>query len=463
MLGLKTKKELATDAHTLSQSFNLVRYRNVTYIPADFETLSPAPPPAPERTIWLPLNRESLRLMAHDQFMTLFGSDSELAAFDFMVAQQARLHREEASTLLIRTEAGLKQLTEEGKLEEPAGPFVPNYVQPMLNTNQDDLLEMKQVLEEWVDSEEEANSLLAHLATILAPGWSAVKYVLFLGEGRNGKGVLLKMLAGLFGAENISHVTRQHISEQNPVVTELNGKLLNLIYDGQAEYLKDSGAEKSLVAGEPVPIRKLYESTPTIVQTNALFVEALNREPKSSDKSIALQKRLVRFQFPNVYPLNRKFEKRMLSEPMLGALLALLIEQYVLEDDLAQRLAPTSRATELQVEHMFINSMGLQFLKHFDLIDPLGIDGLIGVTIEELVAQFKAWRTKENDSGTWSEPDVVTLFNPLIEIERQSKRINGNPRKIRVVGSLKPEAQSFINSLKEEEDAELLEAVVDGE
>jgi phage/plasmid-associated DNA primase len=312
-----------------------------------------------------------------------------------------------------------------------------------------------------VGGEEEAESLLSHLATSLAPGYSAVKYVLLLGEGRNGKSVLLKMIHRLFGDHNVSNVTRQQIAESNPVVLDLNGKLLNLVYDGRAEYLKDSGTEKSLIAGEQVPIRRLYESTPTPVQTNALFVEALNKEPKSNDKSTALQKRLVRFLFSNVYALDIRFEREMLSEEKLGAFLALLVDRYVKEDEVAERLAPTSAAVELQLEHMYINSVALQFLKHVEETDPLGLETYMGEELAKMVQAFQSWRILENDLSGWAEPDVAAQLQPLITTDRKTKRIDGKPRKVRVVTGLKIEAQHFIDSLKGDADEDLTEAVVE--
>lgn len=451
MLELKTKKELASHAHTLARGQEMVRYRNITYIPADYETRETDQVPAPERTMWLPLRREDIRLMAAEQFNALFSSDSELASFEFMVAQNSRNFRGTAKTLLVRTVKGLKQLMPDGTLGDPSGKFVPNTLSPMLNESAKDKAKVFKVIEEWVDGKEDAESLLHHCATALAPGWSAVKYVLLIGEGRNGKSVMLKMLLELFGRENVSTVTRQHIAEQNPVVTELNGKLLNLVFDGRSEYLKDSGAEKSLVAGEPVPIRKLYESTPTMVQTNALFIEGLNREPKSNDKSSALQKRLVRFQFPNVYPLDHAFEKSMVGEKMLGAFLSLLLDHYVPETELAEKLALTQRAVELQLEHMFVNSIALQYLKYAEENEPLGAESVIGTPMHELTQRFQSWRVKENDLGTWAEPDVMALFNPLVNTERRSVRTGSGPRKVRVVTSLKAEAQQFLATLEGEE------------
>lgn len=460
MLELKTKKELATYAHSLARGFNLVRYRSTTYMPTDYETGENDPLPEPERTVWVQLNRDAVRRLASSQYDVLFSSDGELASFDFMVSQNSRQVDGPITTLLVRTEGGLRELRSDGKLHDPTGWFVPNTLAPMLNEDADDKEEVFDTISEWVNSDEEAHALLAHLATALAPGWSAVKYVLLLGEGRNGKSLMLKMVQSVFGGMNVSNVTRQHISEQSPVVCELNGKLLNIVFDGRSEYVKDSGLEKSLIAGEPVPIRKLYESTPTLVQTNALFVEGLNREPKSTDKSLALQKRLMRFQFPNVYALDHSFEKKCLSERALGAFLALLIDHYVLEDTVAVALAPTQRAMELQLEHMFVNSMGLQFLKHVELTDALGIDALVGVTLSELASQFQSWRLKENDISNWAEPDVVALFQPIIHTERKGVRVDGKPRKVRVVSGLKDEALAFIESLKGEEADDDLEALV---
>lgn len=462
MLELKTKGQLATEAQKLTRGLSLVRYRGVTYIPADFETRETAEPPAEDHTIWLPLSRDDVRRLASERFDTLFATEGELSSFEFMTAQSAQQEHSIINELLVRTPDGLRMLNGKGQLQDPHHGFVPNTLVPMLNTDPEAKKRVRAVLDEWLDSEEETDSLLAHLATGLAPGWSAVRYVLLLGEGRNGKSTLLKMLHAIFGRDNVSHVTRQQISEQSPVVTELNGKLLNIVYDGQAEYLKDSGTEKSLIAGEPAPIRRLYESTPTMVQTNALYIEGLQTEPKSKDKSSALQKRLVRFQFPNVYAQDHKFERLMLSEESLGALLALLIDHYVLEDEVAERLAPTTKTLELQLEHMYINSIGLQFLKHLEETDPFGALSIVGMPLSDVVKTFQSWRISESDLSTWAEPDVVQHLNQLINTERKSMRIDNKPRKVRIITSVKPETRAFLDSLKEGgDDAALLESLVD--
>jgi hypothetical protein len=467
VLQLKSKPQLAKEAFTLAKSYKLVRYRSTTYIPADFETGETSVPPDIDRTIWLPLSREDIQQLAAAQFETLFGSDGELSAFDFMVSQNSTLMEKDVTSLLVRTPAGLKELDEAGQLVENTGEFRPNTLMPMLNQ---DPAEMQRVFD-WIteiltpDGEEpyvdETESLLRHLATSLAPGWSAVKYVLLLGEGRNGKSLLLHMLMDVFGRYNVSGVTRQMMSEQKAPVMSLNGKLLNIVFDGSNEYIKDSGAEKSLVAGESIEIEAKYKNSPVTVETTALFLEGLNREPKTHDKSSALQKRLVRFAFPNVYAKSIPFEKRMRRKDSLGAFLALLIERYVKEDELATALAPTARTMELQLDQMFNNSPALQFLKWLEEVDPVGSSCLLGAPMEELVQRFRSWRLKENDLGTWADPDVAALFGPLLTTERKSERTPTGPRKIRKITSFKPEAQAFLDSLKGDDDAALLNALVE--
>lgn len=451
MLELKTKKELAQYAHALATGHHFVRHRSFLYLPVDYETRTPMLTTDPRRTVWLRMPKEPLMRLAAAQHNVLFAGEGELTSFEFMVGQLAEFVDDAAKTMLVRTHQGLKELQPDGTFEEPSGAFVPNTVLPMLNTDQAAKDRVFQVISDWLDSEEEAHSLLSHVATSLAPGWSAVKYILLLGGGRNGKSLFLKMLHALYGFENVSNVTRQQIAEQSPVVTELNGKLLNIVYDGQAEYLKDSGAEKTLIAGETFPIRKLYESMITPVQTNALFIEGLQKEPKSKDKSSALQKRLVRFQFDNVYALDHRFERTMLSEESLGALLALLLDHFVTEDKVAELLAPTTKAIELQLEHMHENSMGLQFLAYLEKHVATGAAGLIGQTIDEVTAEFRSWRLKENDIGGWPDTEVMGQLNNLINNERKSRRINGKVTKIKTFTSFKPEAQAFLENLEGEE------------
>lgn len=441
---MKTARERSVEAVTLAQSFGLILHNHNIYMPVDSETGDHAVTPPPESRSWRSLSTEEVQRVATAQFDTLFSSMTEAMNFEYQVAQCCTLLETPVNSLLIRTPNGLRELKEDGQLHEPTGEFIPNTLPIMLNDNvamQDQVFE---IISDWLDSDEEALSLIRHLSTALAPGWSAVKYILLLGSGRNGKSVLLSMLEALFGAENTSGVSRHEMAAAAGVVTHLNGKLANIVFDGVAEYLKDSSNEKTLVAGEQIAIRKLYSNSHTPVKTNALFIEGLNQEPKSRDKSPALQARLVRYAFKNTYALDRRFHESMMEEQMLGALLALMIREYVTPDTAGAMLAPTSEAMDLQMEHIYGNSYALQFVEYVMNEATLGLDTVLDDTLEHLTDVFNAWRVKLNDYDTRSSAEVYDIFNNTFVITRRSKRQGDKTYKVKYITGLKPETEVFV-------------------
>lgn len=440
----KSKKELSKDAKSLATSFRTVRHEGVTYIPVHYVTEEITDALKDEERTWVPLTRELIMELAIARYGLIFQSEAEIASFDLMVQQCSIVERGEYSTLLIKTENGLRRLDPDGELRPVTGSFVPNTIPVMLNDDPDDKQRVLDQLSEWLDSEEVAVSLLHHLATALAPHWSAVRYVLLIGDGRNGKSVLLTMLSNLFGLQNMSSVTRQEMASKEQGVLSLQGKLINIVMDGVAQYVKDSGNEKSLIAGEPVPIRRLYSSSMTPVKTNGLFVEALNHEPKTSDKSSALQARLSRFFFPMVYQDNQDFWDEMTSDKMVGALLGLLLDHYVQKSEKNQKLAQTKRARELALEHMVNNSLAAQFIMHQEDVAVFGADDLIGMPMKEIAQKFRAWRVTLNDVGTWDDADVTRLFTSVATTGRHSMRVDGKPRQVTTLVGFKDDMKLLL-------------------
>jgi hypothetical protein len=413
----KNIKQLGEEAQQLATELEYVMYNGALYAPIDYVTGDRSALPPEEHRIWVQLNSEDLRAAALSQFNTQLTSQGQEDNFTYMVRGAARYVDHVPPRILIKTTAGLKVLETDGTLVDPDGTFVPNCIEWTLNEDEDDQAEVAAVILEWVGGDEEIyTSLMHHLATILSPHWSAGRYILLIGQGRNGKSVLMSMLKKLMGKVNCSGVDRQMIADNNVAIHDLNGKLLNLVMDGSAEFLKDSGREKSLITGESTNIRPLYKGTLKEVQTNALFIEGLNREPKSRDKSTALQARLTRFIFPNEYPTNPMFYEHMTTERMVGALLALLIKHYVTKGEAYRKLAPTRSALEAQQDHMVANSLALQFMVELERSEPLGvIEALTDMEIPELAQRFASWRVKLNDYTPWSEENVKEQFDPYVK------------------------------------------------
>ena len=450
MPDLKTKQQIVDLAQTLARDLNLVQRGSTTYIPAHWDTLDIDQPIDPKETIWIPMSHEEKKDLGNHKGNILFYTEGDLRSFNLVLSQFAENFRGKALDLLVRTNGGLKSLNSFGMLTDPTGHFVPNYIRPMLNEDPADQQIVYDTIKEWLGGGADlTDSLLYHLATCLSPGYSAVKYILLMGEGRNGKGLLLTMLSKLFGVENISSVSRQEMAERRATVSQLNDKLLNVIFDGEMAYIKDSSSEKTLIAGEPLDIEMKYENAPTRVQTNALFIEALNQEPKVRDKSSALQKRLVRFYFPNVYPLDKAFEKKMTSERMLGAFLGLLINHFVREDEIPVKLRLTDASMNLQLEQMWITNPILQFMEHLAGQPGSTLDRLAEgkIWLDDFLASFKPWADNQGMHER-SDGDIVALMKSAFVVDSKTRNKAGKRSTQRYIKSLRPETELVYGQLK---------------
>lgn len=447
----KTPAELRQLAINLVDSYDPLLVGDTMYIAVDWETESPDPKPAPTRSVWVPFGVKDRKEFANQKYRALFKNSGEHQSWDFQLMQLATRRRYVKPGMLIKTDKGLFRLDEHGDLVDHDGEFAPNFIRPKLNTDPDAKRQVMETLIEWVGSKEDAESLLHHLATSLAPHYSAVKYVLLIGDGRNGKGTLLKMIHALFGAENVSSVSRQDMAESKPAVISLNGKLLNIIFDGSSAYLGDSGVEKTLIAGEPVWIKKLYESEPVEVQTNALFVEALNAEPKTRDKGPALQKRLARFFFENHYELDAGFEKMMLNELTLGAFLSLLIDHYVVEEERADKLRLTERSMELQMESSWFGNPILQYIEHLAKTDIKHLTTLEkgNMPVDVFIGGFGPWAENQKMPER-SDGDVLMLVKNNFVVDWKGVKVNGKVENKKRLKQVKAETAAFIDHLRKE-------------
>ena len=440
-----SRDDLAATAKVLATSYNLVSYQDNFYIPTNHELKQFGIPGA--QATWELTPPKRLFRFANQYGNILFETNAQKQSFLIMLEQFSTPEHEQVNDVLVRSNGKIAKL-DGTKVSDPTGEFVANHIDYEISTNADDIKWVFDRIAEWVDSVDDAHSLLHHFATVLSPDFSAGKLVLLLGSGSNGKSTLLKMVQKLIGRNNISRVTRQMMAERSPAVHEVNGRLLNLVFDADRSYLKDSSAEKTLIVGEPYPVRMLYSSDLIDAQSNCLFVEGLNSEPKTGDKSYALQRRISRFWFPNTYAADDAFERRCLSTEMISALLALLIEHYVHPDDKALKLLSTNKSAELMVDFNLLNSPVHQYVEHLSKIDPDWLDKLsVRTPLDPLITGFMAWRTGEGMSQI-STADASKMFREEFNIAVTSRRVNGKPQKYRVIDGPKQDMKYLLDTLK---------------
>lgn len=453
-----TKGELAANAQQMALVLNAWVYQGIVYTPRDWEDGTSNP--APDRAVWAELTSDELHFHA-DVLGVLFSSKSEFGNYKYMVKQSAQPVRNASPNVLVKYKGDLVHLTDRGIEQRVAGAFVANYIPHEVidkgEPGYEYVEELFATVAEWVGSEDQAHSLLYHLATALQSSWSAGKYVLLIGDGRNGKGVLLAMFKALLGSRNVSGVTRQHMAASKAIISSLNNKLANIVFDGPQQYVGESGPEKTLTVGEEYEVDLKYENEPFVVVTNALFVEGLNKEPKARDKSHAMNARFVRFYFPNTYADDLIFKGYMLSSRMLDALLTLLWEHWVPQHLLSEKLKATDKSLILQAEHALATSPVMSFIEHVYEGDNKYLDSLRSGTIRAdfFINSMQTWMGTQG-YGDRSILDVRDLVRENFEFKERKGRENGVPRTRAYIDGLKDiTARAF--EILEKGDKDILE------
>lgn len=209
--------------------------------------------------------------------------------------------------------------------------------------------------------------------------------LILLGEGRNGKSVLIKTLTKFVGEDNTSYVELQDIGNSNRVVM-MDGKLLNVGSDSSDKNF-DPSQFKRAISGEPILGRQLYQNA-YIIKDIPKSVFAMNNLPFSQgDTSFGLLRRLKIIQFEKIIDedkIDRDLDKKLEAE--LSGILNLAIEG-------ARRLMKQRRFTESEAINKAVKSYedDINMVKRF--IDDLSVthDASVRTRNQQLYAIFSEW------------------------------------------------------------------------
>jgi putative DNA primase/helicase len=172
---------------------------------------------------------------------------------------------------------------------------------------------------EWVGGRETAEYLLQHLATVLGLGKNINhQFLLFIGDGRNGKNSFIQTLEAAFG--NLVRYTTSEILTSRKFENNLNSALSNL--EGCAFAVIDEAPDpakwnvenvKRLTGGDKTLARRLYHDVETIDIT-WIFIILTNEYPTQFKRqSQGLAHRIVAINFPMTYSDNVVNEGRYIK------------------------------------------------------------------------------------------------------------------------------------------------------
>jgi len=125
-------------------------------------------------------------------------------------------------------------------------------------------------------------------------------FLILVGEGANGKSVILLTVRALLGEENVSAVPLELFEEKHYLV-QTRGKLLNIVPEVSDLDRTCEGILKGFVAGDPVAFNEKYKPVVTERPTARVII-ATNELPRFRDRSLGLWRRMVLLPFDVVIP-----------------------------------------------------------------------------------------------------------------------------------------------------------------
>ena len=142
------------------------------------------------------------------------------------------------------------------------------------------------------------------------------KAVMFVGNGRNGKGKSIELLKMLVGAENCASVPLSAMTTDSPFVSKLFSRLFNLAGDISSGDLKETGMFKQLTGRDLISANRKYKEVLEF-RNYAKFIFACNELPRVYDYTDGFWERWLLIEFPykfvdqNVYDAASEEERKM--------------------------------------------------------------------------------------------------------------------------------------------------------
>ena len=140
------------------------------------------------------------------------------------------------------------------------------------------------------------------------------KALLLVGDGDNGKTVLLNYLTEILGRDNIGAVGLYDIVNNPYAASDLFGKIANLAGEMTNNIIKDIEMFKKVTGGDLIRADQKYKE-PLEFKNKAKLLFALNTLPKVADYEEAFFSRLMIIRTPNTFSKNSKeFDPHILQK-----------------------------------------------------------------------------------------------------------------------------------------------------
>lgn len=244
------------------------------------------------------------------------------------------------------------------------------------------------------------------------------KFFIMVGEGGTGKSTYTNLIEKLVGPSNASHVGLADF-DKDYYLSSIMGKLVNIDDDVEGKALAYTGRFKSVVSGEFITVRQIYEE-PMTYKPFATLIFNCNKLPTIMDRTSGMYRRIVIVELNNkVLNPDRQFVDKISDADMeyllfkaVQGIKTVLEEGHFRIDQSEEKMINMFKRRQSALnEWLYENSICMKDLHT--------------ATVQSLYSQFVAWcqvsgHTKIMTKISFAE-EIRTIFDIEVRLERNEK------------------------------------------
>ncbi len=225
---------------------------------------------------------------------------------------------------------------------------------------------IKKHFKEILKNEEDSKVMFEIFGFFLYKDYFIEKAIMFVGDGRNGKGKTIDLMKRFLGADNCCSVSLNQLSDGGFRVWDLFGNMANLAGDLSSNALKDTAILKQTTGRDLIGADRKNKSTINFVNY-AKHVFACNDLPRVYDFSRGFWERWILFEFPYTFVKKSVYDKLSEKEKEQNKLMDIfIIDKLTTEEELSGLLNESIEGLHRILKQKdFSYSIGVNEVKRF--------------------------------------------------------------------------------------------------
>lgn len=295
---------------------------------------------------------------------------------------------------------------------------------------------------------EAVSSLIELGGLLIFPPVKVKKMFIFVGEGANGKSILLNLYKRFFPAEAVTSLSLQAMSSEGHVRSDIVRSRLNLTAEAKSNAV-DSEEIKKIISGEGITINPKH-AQPFTYYPHTKIIAATNTRPYFNDTTYAIFRRLVFYEFKNRFMEleeynkvdkpqdNRIFKARDQDEleaelcGELSGILNLFIDALLSLKDNNWQITESDNSKEAKGEYKVLADPVGTWLRDNYEPETFFNDGEHAIAIKDLYNLYDIYYSKELQPGKYLNLGVKSFSHKVKEVFRlEPKAYYKNKEKVK--------------------------------